>query len=181
MDDQFAHLAEQRLVGNFWVQLHQRNEDGSKLRIFACELDCKGGKDQLEIPPVLKIPWTEERGSKLSIRENSGRDSPRNSRLSCPRHPIQPVDRRFVKVSGLKLNSVQNSPARPFEATIVIVMSILCLLTVDLVEDICFVCRGVVSGTLHRKVESSSDLFSVQRSVHLFGLERGTLTIDLRS
>ena len=37
------------------VYLHQRDKGRSKLGVSACELDGKGGEDELEVAPVLEV------------------------------------------------------------------------------------------------------------------------------
>ena len=71
-------------MGDFWVRLHQRDEDRSKLGISPCELSSNGGENELEVPPVLEVSRTEEGSAKSSVCERPLRDCLSDGALPRP-------------------------------------------------------------------------------------------------
>ena len=71
-----------------WIRLHQWDEDRSKFCIPARELDRKGRKDELEVPPILEVSRAEEGGPELSIRKHPLRNRLRDGGLACPGQPV---------------------------------------------------------------------------------------------
>ena len=158
--NQPVHLAIQGLVGDFWIGPHEWDEDGSKFGICACELNGDGGKDQLEVAPVLEVSGTEKGGAEPSVCECSLRDCLRYGAFSRPCESIQPVDRGLVKVACLKLDLVQNcSLASPLEATVTIAMPVLGLFCAsETVDDGCFNCGKSLRTALIKHDRTENEL-----------------------
>ena len=93
-------------MGNLRIGPGQRDEDGPKFGVCACELDGEGGEDELEVAPVLKVSGTEERSAEPSVRERPFGDCLCDRGLSRSGQPVQPVDRGFVGVPCPEFNSV---------------------------------------------------------------------------
>ena len=83
-------------MGDCGIGPGQRDEDGLKFGVCACELNGKGGEDGLEVAPILKISGTEERSAEPSVCECPFRNRLRYGGFSCPSRPVQPVDSGFV-------------------------------------------------------------------------------------
>jgi hypothetical protein len=83
-----VHLVIQGLAGEPWIGPDQRNEERSEFGVLARELNSDGGKDEAEVPPVVKVPRTEERGTEPSVRERSFRNRLRNRGLPVPASPF---------------------------------------------------------------------------------------------
>ena len=92
----------------------------------ACQLEGEGWEDELEIAPVLEIARTEERGSQQPVGEDPFADRLGDRGFASPGQPVQPEDRRLVKVFGPRLDLVQDAFSRPFEATMAVAMAVLC-------------------------------------------------------
>ena len=93
-------------MGNCRIGLGQRDEDGSEPGACACELDCEGGEDGLEVAPILKVSGTEERSAEPSVSERPFGDCLRDGGLSRSGQPVQPVDGGFVGVLCPEFNPV---------------------------------------------------------------------------
>ena len=146
------NLVAQGLMSSPWVGLDQRDKERSKLGVLARELGSEGGKDEMEVAPILKISRAEEGGSKVSIRERPLRNRLRNSGLPRSGQPAQPVDRGLAEVPRPEIDLVQNSPASPLQTTSTIVMpkvGTFCM--AKTLEDCCFVCRMFMSGAYDQK------------------------------
>ena len=123
-------------MGDPWVGLDQRDKERSKAGVLARELDGKGGKDEVEVSPILEISRAEERGTKLSIRERPFRNRLGDSSLACPSQPVQPVDRGFGEVPSPEFNLVQNRLTCSLETTVAFAMPKLSSLrTTEIVQD----------------------------------------------
>ena len=134
----------QGLVDHVGIRLHKPDEDRPKFGILARELDGKGREDELEVPPVLKIPGAEEGCTQAPLPGHPSRYRLCDGRLPRPRESVQPVDRRFIEVEGPELDLVQDSPASSLQTVVSVPMSMLGLFSVvKIVEDSCVVCRGV--------------------------------------
>ena len=123
-------------MGNSWIRPNQRDEDGSKFGISACELDRKGGKDEVEVAPVQEVPRTEEGGSKLTICEHPLCDRLGDGALPCPGQSVQPIDRRFIEIPCPDFDLVQDSSTGSLQTSFAVAMAILCRLSAaETIED----------------------------------------------
>ena len=162
-DDQLCHLVVQGLFGNSWIQLHRRDEVGSKFCVPACELNGQGGEYELEVAPILEVSRTEERGTEPPVCEESLRDRLRDGGLPRPSQAIQPVDGGLVKVPCPEFDLAQDSSTCPLQATIAVAVSILDILrAVDISENSCFNCRRFMLNILCQEWLIFSDLDSTE-------------------
>ena len=116
------HLVVQGLKSNSWIRLHQRDKDRSKFRVPACELNRKGGEDELEVTPILIVSRTEKRSPELTIRVHPLRDGLRDRALPRPSQPVQPEDGGLVEISRPEFDPVQDSSAGSLQTTFAIAM-----------------------------------------------------------
>ena len=79
----------------------------------------------MEITPVQVVPRTEERGTELPSCKHPLCDRLCDCTLPCPSQPIQPVDRRLVKVLCPEFDLIQDGPAGPLQTTVTVAMTIL--------------------------------------------------------
>ena len=107
-------------------------------------MESEGGKDGLEVTPVLEVSRTEEGSAESSLRKHPLCDRLGNGGLPRSSEPVQPVDRRFVAVVCPSFDLVQNGAAGSLETTVTVAMSIFGLLRIvdDIVEGSRFSCRG---------------------------------------
>ena len=137
-------------MSNSRIRVHQRDKDRSELGVLSCELDAKGGENELKVAPVLEVSGAEERGPKSSFCERPFRDCLRNGALSGPGKPVQPVDRRLAKILCPQFDPIQNSSARSLETTIAVTVSILgSLRTAETVQDSCIGYQRFLSSVGH--------------------------------
>ena len=70
----------------------------SKVGVFVCELESKGGKYKVEVAAVLEVSGTKEGGSQETISEDTLGDSLSDRRLPRPGEPIEPEDGGLVEI-----------------------------------------------------------------------------------
>ena len=85
-------------MDNIRIRLKEGNKKGSELRKFVCQLEGEGGEDEVQIAAVLEIAGTEERRSELTVSEDTLADRLGDRRLAGPGEPVQPEDRRLIRV-----------------------------------------------------------------------------------
>ena len=66
---------------------------GSKVGVFVCELERKGGEDEVQVATVLEVSGAEKGCPKETISEQKLRDGLSDGRLPCSGEAIQPEDR----------------------------------------------------------------------------------------
>ena len=71
---------------------------GSKVGVFVCELERKGGEYEVEIAAVLEVSGTEKGCSQEAIGEDTLSDGLSNGRLPCSGEAIQPEDGGCIEV-----------------------------------------------------------------------------------
>ena len=100
----------------------------------------------MEVAPVQEVPRTKEGGPELSICKHSLRNRLRDRTLPRPGQPVQPVDRRFVKISRPELNLIQDSSAGSLQTTPTVTMPVSGRpRAAEIIEDGCFSCWRLVS------------------------------------
>ena len=97
---------------------------GSKVRVFVCELERKGGEDEVEVATVLEVSGAKKGCPQETISEQKLRDGLSDSRLPCSGEAVQPEDRGCVKVFSPRFDLVQDSLPRSPEAAPAISMLI---------------------------------------------------------
>ena len=95
-------------MDNFWIRLHERDEDRSEFGVPPCELDGQGGEYEVEVAPVLKVSRAEERGPEASVCECPLGDRLRDGALPRSGESVQPVDGWLLEVPCPVPNLVQN-------------------------------------------------------------------------
>ena len=96
----------------------------SKIGVFVCELESKGGKYEVEVAAVLEVSRTKEGRSQETVSEDTLGDGLSNRRLPCPGESVQPEDGGVVEVFSPRLDVGQDSLARAPEAASAISMLI---------------------------------------------------------
>ena len=116
--------------------MNQRDEGGSKFGVSACELNRKGGEDEVEVAPVQEVPRTEERGSEVSICEHPLCDRLGDGALPGPGQSVQPVDGRLVEIPCPDFDLIQDSSAGSLQTAFAVAVAIFCgLSTSEIIED----------------------------------------------
>ena len=104
--------------------------------VLARELSGEGREYELKVPPILKIPRTEEGGPKVTVCEQSLRDRLRDGALPRSGQPIQPIDGALVEVPCPEFDGIQDSSTCPLEATFAFAVSKLGpLCTTEAIQD----------------------------------------------
>ena len=96
----------------------------SKVGVFVCKLESKGGKYEVEVAAVLKVSRTEKGCSQETISEDTLGDGLSDRRFPCPGESIKPEDGGLVEVFSPRLDLDQDSLARTPEAASAISMLI---------------------------------------------------------
>ena len=94
----------------------------SKVGVFVCKLESKGGKYEVEVAAVLKVSRTEKGCSQETVGEDTLGDGLSDGRLSCPGEAVQPEDRRLAGVLGPMFDFVQDAFPGPLEAALSVSM-----------------------------------------------------------
>ena len=96
----------------------------SKVGVFVCELESKGGENEVQVAAVLEVSRTKEGRSQETVSEDTLGDGLSNRRLPRPGKPIKPEDGGLVEVFSPRLDLGQDSLARTPEAASAISMLI---------------------------------------------------------
>ena len=94
----------------------------SKVGIFVCELESKGGKYEVGVATVFEVSGAKKGCSQETIGEYTLGDGLSDRRLPCPGEAVQPEDGGCVKVFSPRLDLVQDSFTGSPEATSTISM-----------------------------------------------------------
>ena len=97
---------------------------GSKVGVFVCELERKGGEDETEVATVLEVSGAKKGCPQETISEDTLNDGLSDGRLPRPGEAVQPEDWGCVKVFSPRLDLVQDGFTRSPEATSTISMLI---------------------------------------------------------
>ena len=96
----------------------------SEVGVFVCELESKGGEDEVQVAAVLEVSRTKKRRSQETIGEDMFSDGLSDRRLPRSGEPVQPEDGGLVEVLSPRLYLAQDSLARAPEAASAISMLI---------------------------------------------------------
>ena len=96
----------------------------SEVGVFVCQLEGKGGEDEVQVAAILEVSRTKEGCSQETIGEDTFGDSLSDRRLPCPGEPVQPEDGGLVQILSPRFDLAQDSLARAAEAASAISMLI---------------------------------------------------------
>ena len=96
----------------------------SKVGVFVCELESKGGENEVQVAAVLEVSRTKKGCSQETVGEHALGDCLSDRRLPCSGEPVEPEDGGLIEVFGPQLDLIQDRLARAPEATSAISMLI---------------------------------------------------------
>ena len=96
----------------------------SEVGVLVCELESKGGEDEVQATAVLEVSRTKKGRSQETVGEHALSNCLSDRRLPCPGEPVEPEDGGLIEVFGPRLDLVQDRLACAPEAASAISMLI---------------------------------------------------------